>query len=143
MKRTRSSLLRSTATMQSQGSRRLIPSLASEVKWWLPELTASCISLSCLIALIIVLAQYNGQAVAGLTMPAGLTLNGIVAALSTLNRASLMVPVGACLSQEAWLWFSPEHDKKSQRLRDLNISDAASRGSWGSIVLLCKSGRHW
>jgi hypothetical protein len=69
--------------MQSQGSTKPTLLLASEVKWWLPELTASCISLFCLIALIIVLAQYNGQAVAGLTMPAGLTLNGIVAALST------------------------------------------------------------
>jgi hypothetical protein len=49
-----------------------------------------------------------------------------------------MVPVGSAMSQEVWLWFSSVAHKDTcpSRFLDLNISDAASRGAWGSLVFL-------
>lgn len=111
--------------------------------WWLPELFASVLSIASLLALVIVLRAYDGRGITDLNLPASLTLNGIVAAISTFNRVCLMVPVGAALSQEAWLWFSAaRHQEGSHsRLGDLDLSDGASRGAWGSVVLLCFSRR--
>ena len=39
-------------------------------------------------------------------LPSGLTLNGLIALLSTIARVALMVPVASVLSQEVWLWLS-------------------------------------
>ena len=116
---------------------------SSFLRWWLPELLASILSIASLLALVIVLRAYDGRGINDLKLPASLTLNGIVAAISTFNRVCLMVPVGASLSQEAWLWFSAaEHQKHiHSRLGDLDLSDGASRGAWGSLVLLCFSRR--
>ncbi|KAF2116215.1 hypothetical protein BDV96DRAFT_45593 [Lophiotrema nucula] len=88
-------------------------------------------------SIIGVLRHYNGRPLDDLGLPNGLTLNGIVAALSTLNRVCLMVPVGTALSQETLLWFSPASAGiRHSRLRDLDVSDSASRGSWGALKLL-------
>lgn len=112
-------------------------------RWWLPELFASVLSIASLLALVIILRTYNGRGINDLNLPTSLTLNGIVAAISTFNRVCMMVPVGAALSQEAWLWFSAAgHQEASHsRLGDLDLSDGASRGAWGSVILLCFSRR--
>ena len=112
-------------------------------RWWLPELFASILSIASLLALVIVLRAYDGRGINDLNLPASLTLNGIVAAISTFNRVCLMVPVSAAISQEVWLWFSiAEHQKATHsRLGDLDLSDGASRGAWGSLLFLCFSRR--
>ena len=57
----------------------------------------------------------------------------------------LMVPVGAAISQEVWLWLS-DIKKASNgyghgRLRDLELFDVASRGALGSLVFLFQARR--
>lgn len=110
----------------------------SWLRWWLPEILASILSVASLLSIIIVLRVYNGRGLAELNLPASLTLNGIVAAIATITRVCLMVPVGSAMSQEAWLWFSASQQRGSARSRliDLDLSDSASRGAWGSIVFL-------
>jgi len=44
----------------------------------------------------------------------------------------MMVYVTAALSQQKWTRFT----RRSQRLGDLDIFDEASRGVWGSSLLL-------
>lgn len=117
------------------------PRESSFFRWWLFELLASVISIASLISLILVLRHYSGRGIQELDLPYSLTLNGIVAAISTVNRVALMVPVGAAMSQEAWLWFSQQKDICRSRLVDLEDSDAASRGAWGSFLFLCKARR--
>ena len=122
---------------------RAQPHGSSFFRWWLPELFASVLSVASLLALVIVLRAYDGRGITDLNLPASLTLNGIVAAISTFNRVCLMVPVGAAISQEAWLWFlTARHQKRTySRLGDLDLTDGASRGAWGSLVFLCFSRR--
>ncbi len=74
-------------------------------------------------------------------LPRSIGLNGLVALLSTVNRVALMVPVGSAMSQEVWLWFSSTRRRPvcRARLRDLESSDAASRGAWGSLLLLFRA----
>jgi hypothetical protein len=88
---------------------------------------------------------YDGHSLNDLNLPYSLTLNGIVAVIATLNRVALMVSVGSAMSQEAWLWFSPVKQRQNcrSRLGDLELSDAASRGAWGSLVFLFVARRRY
>ena len=106
------------------------------LRWWLPELVASILSLASLATTVAVLRRFDGRSLNNLGLPKDLTLNGIIAAISTINRVCLMLPVSAAISQEVWLWFAEPSTTKRRPLEDLGKSDAASRGSWGSIVFL-------
>ena len=112
------------------------PSLKSqkfpELRWWLPEILASILSLISFISLVVLIWHYQGQSLDGLRLPGSLTLNGLVSIIATINRAALMIPVGSIMSQEVWLWLS----KRRGRLADLELSDEASRGAWGSAKFL-------
>ncbi|TVY68254.1 hypothetical protein Focb16_v002109 [Fusarium oxysporum f. sp. cubense] len=63
------------------------------------------------------------------------SLNAVVAAIATICRASMVIPVSEGLSQLKWNAFA-----RSQRpLNDLKIFDQASRGPFGSLLLLSKT----
>ncbi|GAB7341413.1 hypothetical protein MBLNU457_7663t1 [Dothideomycetes sp. NU457] len=61
-----------------------------------------------------------------------LTLNSVVALLTTFIKSFMMVPVAAALGQQKWNWFST----KGRKLRDFAVLDEASRGPLGSFRLL-------
>lgn len=133
------SIVEGNVTHRKQKLRRRIsnPSL-SIFRWWLPELFASLLSIVSLASLIAVLHHYQGRGIHDLHLPSSLTLNGLVAVLSTLIRASLMVPVGSAISQDVWLWLS-KAQKDRGKLHNLEFSDADSRGSWGSLIFLVRA----
>ncbi|KAI5862008.1 hypothetical protein GGS23DRAFT_574130 [Durotheca rogersii] len=82
-----------------------------------------------------VLGRFDGQPTS--TWPnTVLTLNGLIAILATLCRASFMLPVAAALSQAKWNRFTDPRDQKYHRLDDFQLFDDASRGPWGSVHLL-------
>lgn len=112
-------------------------------RWWLTELVASLLSLGSFLSLVAILNHYDGRGLQEINLPYSLTLNGVIAAISTLIRVTLMVPVEASLSQDAWLWFSAAKQNKvcKSRLADLEVSDEASRGAWGSFLFLFRARR--
>jgi hypothetical protein len=85
-----------------------------------------------------VLEHYNGRAQHNLDLPAGLTLNAIIAAISTVTGVTLMIPVTSGLSQDAWLSFSDLDQKRWHHspLGYIEVADSASRGAWGSLQIL-------
>lgn len=110
--------------------------------WWIPELIASIISVSTLGCIIGVLSHYNGSLLTEINLPEHLTLNGVIAALATVNRACLNTPVCSALLQQMWLYLANESEAKdspASRLRDLELYTNASTGAWGSLVFLCKA----
>ena len=113
------------------------------LRWWIPEIFASLLSITTLTALIIVVRTYDGRGLQHIDLPSSLTLNGLVAVLSTINRVALMVPIGSAMSQETWLWFSEYKWKSTRyaRLHNLERLDSASRGAWGSVLLLFNAER--
>lgn len=66
--------------------------LFSELRWWLPEIFATVLSVASLVALIVLVWNYRGRSLDQLHLPASLTLDGLVAIISTINRAALIVP---------------------------------------------------
>jgi hypothetical protein len=110
--------------------------------WWKPELFASFLSIASFVSIVVVLRIYDGVALTELNLPRSLTLNSVIAALATVNRACLMTPVCSALFQQMWLYLAKE--SKEQRLprcqlRDLELYADASTGAWGSLVFLCKA----
>lgn len=65
--------------------------------------------------------------------PSGLT---IITILSKIASAALILPISEAIGQLKWTWFN---GKKSRDAFDFEIFDKASRGAWGSFMLLCRT----
>ncbi|KAL5389328.1 hypothetical protein PMIN02_007408 [Paraphaeosphaeria minitans] len=68
--------------------------------------------------------------------PLGLTLNAYISVLAKIASASLLLPVSEAIGQLKWSWF---HKGKSKKMWDFEIFDNASRGPWGSLLLLVRT----
>lgn len=104
---------------------------------WIYESTAIVVSIACFVALVVVLRKSDGKEQTKWFYDR-LTLNGLIALLSTFIRASMMFAVGAGLGQMKWNFFSPRGSRswEGRRLGDLDTFDQASRGPMGSLKLL-------
>jgi hypothetical protein len=81
-------------------------------------------------AIVAILAHYDGR-----TFPSvlgGISINAIVAILSTVFKSSLIFSVSAALGQLKWDWF----EKAPRQLIDMWTFDEASRGPLGATKLL-------
>ncbi|KAI8633796.1 hypothetical protein F5Y19DRAFT_462068 [Xylariaceae sp. FL1651] len=58
--------------------------------------------------------------------------HALIAILTTVGKAALLVPAASCISQLKWRHFS----RYPRKLIDLQLFDDASRGPWGSAVLV-------
>ena len=127
-------------TRISKPSRSKGKTSLSFLSWWLPEILTTFISLATFLAVVIVLRTYEGRGTTDLRLPNHFTLNGIIAAIATLNKAFLMAPVASAIAQELWLYYATEAQKTncSSRLQAMNTFDSASRGVRGSIVFLLR-----
>jgi hypothetical protein len=65
--------------------------------------------------------------------PLGLTF---ITILSKIASASLILPISEAIGQLKWSWF---HGKESKDAFDFEIFDKASRGAWGSFLLLLRT----
>lgn len=97
---------------------------------WTVEIISFTIALFSLVAVIGVLAHYDGEAMPN--WPTGMTLNTLIALLTAIANAALASPLQQGLSQLKWINFKRE----SRPLTDMEAYDDASRGIWGSIKLL-------
>ncbi|TDZ33789.1 hypothetical protein C8035_v010915 [Colletotrichum spinosum] len=111
------------------------PAWGAALVAWLPEISWRIVSIGSVVALVTVLSQFDGEQLP--QWPLGLTLNTLVAFLGTLARAAFVIPVSESLSQLKWVWF-----RQPRTLKDFQDFDAASRGVWGSLLLL-KTTKGW
>jgi hypothetical protein len=65
--------------------------------------------------------------------PTGLT---IIAVVSKVASATLLLPISEAIGQLKWSWF---YGKSSRNIVDFEVFDQASRGAWGSLLLLCRT----
>lgn len=98
---------------------------------WIWEALCWVLSVACLIAIVIILHTYDGQPIP--QWRSGITLNAMVSVFTSIAKAALLFPVAESISQLKWVWFS----MKSRELQDFVTFDNASKGIWGSVLLLC------
>lgn len=100
-------------------------------RWWLFELLSIILSIASLAAMAGVMATSDGRGQIKYIY-SQFTLNSVIASLTSLLRAAMMVAVAAGISQQKWNWFS----RRARVVKDLQVFDDASRGPWGSIKLV-------
>ncbi|TPX18340.1 uncharacterized protein E0L32_011751 [Thyridium curvatum] len=108
------------------------PFVSSErriASWW-TEILSICISIGSFVGMIATLASYNGRTISGWRLP--VTINAVVSILSTAFKSSMVLPVAEGISQLKWVWFA----SGERSLSDMETFDMASRGPWGSSLLL-------
>ncbi|KAH0428466.1 hypothetical protein CcaCcLH18_09024 [Colletotrichum camelliae] len=100
-------------------------------KTWYLEIMSSLLAFSCLLAIVIILFIYQGQPLP--KWPEYLSINSLMAIFTAVFKASLIMPVAEGLGQLKWEWFS-----QPRRLADVVLFDDASRGPWGSLMLIVR-----
>jgi hypothetical protein len=95
------------------------------------DIIALVLSAGILLAIVGLLQRYDGK-----KQPdwKHLSLNTVIAWLSTLSKGCIVLLLGRSMGQLKWIWFVGAR----QPLADLRTFDMASRGFLGSIILLFK-----
>ncbi|KAL4899348.1 hypothetical protein BDW74DRAFT_189438 [Aspergillus multicolor] len=96
---------------------------------WTLEILGCLLSVVFLAAIIGVLYYYDGRPMP--EWPYGITLNALVSVFSTVMKASMAFILTESLAQLKWSWF-----RDGNKLSDLALLDAASRGVIGAFVVL-------
>jgi hypothetical protein len=97
---------------------------------WYKEILWLVLSIASLIATAMFLDHFDGQPLPRLASE--ITLNTILAILSTICRASFVEPAMQSIAQLKWIWYK----RRPRPLRDFEIFDKASRGPGGSLQLV-------
>jgi hypothetical protein len=107
------------------------------VKRWLLEILSWLFSALCMAVIIGVLIYLKNDPLSkwSLAEKTGLTLNTFISILSKMAGAALILPVSEALGQLKWSWFL----ENSKQIWDFEIFDNASRGPWGSLLLLIRT----
>jgi hypothetical protein len=107
------------------------------IKRWLLEIISWFFSAMCMAAVIGVLFTLKDDPLTNWSLAdkIGLTLNAYISILSKMAGASLLLPVSEALGQLKWSWFQ----QNSKQMWDFEIFDNASRGPWGSLLLLIRT----
>lgn len=98
---------------------------------WKAELGCWFASLCFFAAIIGVLKVFDGQSLPDL--PFGITLGAIVGLLATFAEGFFMIPIASTLGQSKWL-----RARQRRTLDQFRMMDEASRGSWGSFLMLLR-----
>jgi len=121
----KSSLRKAAKTPKAPDALEALRTISS----WQWEILAATGSVLFLVATICVLAVYNHHPIFDWH---GVTLNASVSVLSTGSKTALLYICAEAIGQWKWILYA-YHPRP---LLDVQLFDAASRGPWGSTVLL-------
>lgn len=65
----------------------------------------------------------------------GVSINAFISIFSGFAKSALLLPTAEALGQLKWDWFK----KDERKMMDFEVLDSASRGPWGSMVLLART----
>ncbi|KID98769.1 hypothetical protein MAJ_05150, partial [Metarhizium majus ARSEF 297] len=99
---------------------------------WASEASWCLVAFLLLGLLVFALLQFDGKTQP--KWPLGLSLNTLIAFLSTICRCVMVHPIAEGLLQLKWNWFAG----KGRPLRDIRLFDKASRSSWASLKLVTR-----
>ncbi|KAJ0421422.1 hypothetical protein BJY00DRAFT_282244 [Aspergillus carlsbadensis] len=97
---------------------------------WLLESISSILALGLLVGIAVIFAYMDNKRLDAWN--SRVSLNATISILTTACTTALMHGVSTFIGQSKWLYFK----KGPRKLAHLEIFDGASRGVWGSILLL-------
>lgn len=98
---------------------------------WKFEILSWITSLCFFIGIIVALVVFNGHSIPDL--PLGINPNAIIQVLATFGEFFLMIPVTSAIGQMKWL-----RALQVRPVYEFRALDEASRGPWGSFVLILR-----
>jgi hypothetical protein len=98
---------------------------------WIWEILSVAFAVGLISAIVALLASYHGKEVPDWGV--NLNFNALLAFLSTILRAMLVVIVSQIICQQKWEWFG---GVSARPLSDLQRFDSGSRGSFGALLLI-------
>lgn len=124
---------KSTLDIAQRFERRLAQYNSSQniIKRWFFEIMSWVASAICMGAMIGICVHSRDQPLS--TFPLALSISN---ALSKVASAALILPISEAIGQLKWAWFG---GSKSKEIVDFEIFDKASRGAWGSFLLLFRT----
>lgn len=105
-------------------------------KYWLTEVGSCLVALGVFVALVCVLRQHDSKPLP--EWKYDITLNALVSVLTSIFKAAVVLPLAGGISQAKWRWY-----ERPRPLKDLETFDDASRGPWGSIILMLELRSHY
>ncbi|KAI1760649.1 hypothetical protein GGR53DRAFT_74397 [Hypoxylon sp. FL1150] len=99
--------------------------------WWWWEIGATILCIICIGLVIGVLQMTEDKPIE--LWPYAILPNSLISVLTTVAKAAMLIPIASCLSQAKWYHFQ----RQPHALDHLQLYDDASRGPWGSFLLLC------
>jgi hypothetical protein len=103
------------------------------VEWWLLEIFSWIFSLVCMLIIFAVLLKYDGKPMPQWKL--GVSINAFISIFSGFAKSALLLPTAEALGQLKWSWFK----KEEKKMIDFEVMDSASRGPWGSMILLART----
>jgi hypothetical protein len=98
---------------------------------WVWEILSAVVAICLIIIITVLLASYDGKPTPD--WGAHLNFNALLALLSTILRAMLVVIITQIICQKKWEWYRRD---QSCPLSDLQLFDSGSRGSFGALLLI-------
>ncbi|KAI1389875.1 uncharacterized protein F4822DRAFT_428216 [Hypoxylon trugodes] len=99
-------------------------------QWWWWEIGASVLSIVGILLVGLVLYRIDSNTLQNWLY--SIQPNSLISVLTTVSKASMMVPIASSISQLKWQHFS----YRPNTLNNLQLFDDASRGPWGSLTAL-------
>ena len=103
------------------------------IEWWAMEIASWCFSAVCMMIIIIMLWKVDGEELPKWKL--GISINAFISIFSGFAKSALLLPTAEALGQLKWSWFTG----KEKRMMDFEVIDSASRGPWGSMLMLAKT----
>ena len=100
---------------------------------WTWEILGWLSSAAVLSVVVITLAKHENRPVS--QWPLSITINALLSVFAEIGQLLLLFPLVNCISQLKWLWFT----RSKRLLVDFEAFDEASRGPWGSFLVLLKA----
>lgn len=128
-------LVSASTTWSIPSAGELERTVKSTLGWWTDEYWNCAMCIAAAAALIWLLWNYQGKAEP--EWAGTMELETVVIFVMTVYRIALGGIVETCVSQGAWIWVSGfRRGRVEARLEDFKMFDEATRGLWGSILLI-------
>jgi hypothetical protein len=102
-------------------------------KWWITEIASAGAAILTLAAMLGFLYYLDGKTI----WTGKPNVNSILSFITTITKATLLMPVASAMAQLKWKWFHQE-----RTLSDIEVFDEGGRGVLGSVKLILKL-RFW
>lgn len=103
--------------------------------WW-REIVATILSITSMGLVLVLVLNIKDTALGSWNFHFGslaIQPNTLISVLTTIGQTLMMVPVTACIGQLKWKYF-----RRARHLHHMQLMDDASRGPWGSLLMLSR-----